>query len=231
MLLLIYIIYLIIITHVKRMLLLTSIILEILSNDSNKSWPANKTIMMSMTSKSIKDVLRNLLPSVYLRINHKWFNSQLSFDKKQKIIKERLYRMSTWCCKLTIELSDYMYEQLDIDINIDIDIKHKIKINILKYIDVNNIKELIISYKEKLGLYNDCIRNIDIILEYLSRDDIFSNYQSISIAAGIILLISKIYNLDINKKKISSSLDISKVSINKIYNKINYQDLKDIIIK
>jgi len=213
------------------MLLLTSIILEILSNDSNKSWPANKTIMISMTSKSIKDVLRNLLPSVYLRINHKWFNSQLSFDKKQKIIKERLYRMSTWCCKLTIELSDYMYEQLDIDI--DIDIKHKIKINILKYIDidVNYIKKIIINYQNELGLHNDSIRNIDIILEYLSYDDIFSNYQSVSIAAVIILLISKIYNLDINKKKISSTLDISKVSINKIYNKINNQDLKDIIIK
>jgi transcription initiation factor TFIIIB Brf1 subunit/transcription initiation factor TFIIB len=213
------------------MLLLTSIILEILSNDSNKSWPANKTIMMSMTSKSIKDVLCNLSPSVYLRINHKWFNSQLSFDKKQKIIKERLYRMSTWCCKLTIELSDYMYEQLSTGIDIAVKYNINININILKYIDVNNIKELIISYKEKLGLYNDCIRNIDIILEYLSHDDIFSNYQSVSIAAGIILLISKIYNLDINKKKISSTLDISKVSINKIYNKINNQDLKDIIIK
>ena len=65
----------------------------------------------------------------------------------------------------------------------------------------------------------------------LSHDDIVSNHQPISIAAGIILLISKIYNLDINKKKISSTLDISEVTINKIYNKINNQQIKDIIIK
>ena len=180
------------------MRLATTIILEILSNDSNTSWIANRIIMISMTSKSIKNVLYDLKPSAYVRINHKWFDSKISFDKKQKIIKERLCHMSTWCREITIELSDYMYER----IGIDIIGKHKININILKYIDVNKIKEIIISYKNKLELHNDYIRNIDIILKYLYSNNILSNYLSVSIAAGIILLISKIYNLDINKKNI-----------------------------
>ena len=209
------------------MRLATTIILEILSNDSNTSWIANRIIMISMTSKSIKNVLYDLKPSAYVRINHKWFDSKISFDKKQKIIKERLCHMSTWCRKITIELSDYMYKR----IGTDIIGKHKININILKYIDVNKIKEIIISYKNKLELHNDYIRNIDIILKYLYSNNILSNYLSVSIAAGIILLISKIYNLDINNKKISSTLDISEISIKKIYNKINNQQIKDIIIK
>jgi transcription initiation factor TFIIIB Brf1 subunit/transcription initiation factor TFIIB len=91
--------------------------------------------------------------------------------------------------------------------------------------------KFIISYKGKLGLHSDYIPISNIISEYLSHDDIVSNHQPISIAAGIILLISKIYNLDINKKKISTTLDISEVTINKIYNKINNQQIKDIIIK
>lgn len=68
------------------------------------------------------------------------------------------------------------------------------------------------------------------ICDYLSNDDIVYNHQPISIAAGIILLISTIYELDINRKKISSTLNISEVTINKIYNKINNQKIIDIAI-
>jgi len=96
--------------------------------------------------------------------------------------------------------------------------------------DVIDPGKFIFSYHGKLGLHRDYIPISITISEYLSHDDIVSNHQPVSIAAGIILLISKIYNLDINKKKISSTLNISEVTINKIYNKINNQQIKDIII-
>lgn len=101
---------------------------------------------------------------------------------------------------------------------------------LLKNNDVIDPGKFIISYYGKLGLHRDYIPISITISEYLSHDDIVSNHQPVSIAAGIILLISKIYNLDINKKKISSTLNISEVTINKIYNKINNQQVKDIII-
>lgn len=101
---------------------------------------------------------------------------------------------------------------------------------LLKNNDVIDPGKFISSYHGKLGLHRDYIPISITISEYLSHDDIVSNHQPVSIAAGIILLISKIYNLDINKKKISSTLNISEVTINKIYNKINNQQIKDIII-
>jgi transcription initiation factor TFIIIB Brf1 subunit/transcription initiation factor TFIIB len=101
---------------------------------------------------------------------------------------------------------------------------------LLKDNDVIDPGKFITSYHGKLGLHRDYIPISITISEYLSHDDIVSNHQPVSIAAGIILLISKIYNLDINKKKISSTLNISEVTINKIYNKINNQQIKDIII-
>lgn len=96
--------------------------------------------------------------------------------------------------------------------------------------DVVDPGKFISSYHGKLGLQRDYIPISIKVSEYLSNDDIVSNHQPVSIAAGIILLISKIYNLDINKKKISATLNISEVTINKIYNKINNQQVKEIII-
>jgi transcription initiation factor TFIIIB Brf1 subunit/transcription initiation factor TFIIB len=96
--------------------------------------------------------------------------------------------------------------------------------------DIIDPIKFISSYHGKLGLQRDYIPISIKVFEYLSHDDIVSNHQPVSIAAGITLLISKIYNLDINKKKISTTLKISEVTINKIYNKINNQQVKDIII-
>jgi transcription initiation factor TFIIIB Brf1 subunit/transcription initiation factor TFIIB len=101
---------------------------------------------------------------------------------------------------------------------------------LLKNNDVIDPGKFISSYHGKLGLQREYIPISIKVSEYLLNDDIVSNHQPVSIAAGIILLISKIYNLDINKKKISSTLNISEVTINKIYNKINNQKIKDIII-
>jgi transcription initiation factor TFIIIB Brf1 subunit/transcription initiation factor TFIIB len=96
--------------------------------------------------------------------------------------------------------------------------------------DVNDPGKFITSYHGKLGLQRDYIPISITVCEYLSKDNIASDHQPVSIAAGVILLISKIYNLDINKKKISTTLNISEVTINKIYNKINNQETKDMII-
>jgi transcription initiation factor TFIIIB Brf1 subunit/transcription initiation factor TFIIB len=101
---------------------------------------------------------------------------------------------------------------------------------LLKNNDIIDPSKFITSYHGKLGLHKEYIPISIKISEYLLDDDIVSNHQPVSIAAGIILLISKIYNLDINKKKISSTLNISEVTINKIYNKINTQKIKDLII-
>jgi transcription initiation factor TFIIIB Brf1 subunit/transcription initiation factor TFIIB len=101
---------------------------------------------------------------------------------------------------------------------------------LLKSNDVIDPGKFITSYHGKLGLQRDYIPISITVCEYLSNDDIASNHQPVSIAAGVILLISKIYNLYINKKKISTTLNISEVTINKIYNKINNQQTKDMII-
>lgn len=99
----------------------------------------------------------------------------------------------------------------------------------LKNINVINPAHFISSYHGKLRLERKYVDISIKICNHLSNDDIVCNHQPISIAAGIILLISTIYELDINRKKISSTLNISEVTINKIYNKINNQQIIDII--
>lgn len=95
--------------------------------------------------------------------------------------------------------------------------------------DVIDPGKFITSYHGKLGLHRDYIAISIKVCEYLSNDDIASNHQPVSIAAGVILLISILYELKITKKKISSTLNISEVTINKIYNKINNQETKNMI--
>lgn len=100
---------------------------------------------------------------------------------------------------------------------------------LLKNINIINPAHFISSYHGKLRLERKYVDISIKICNHLSNDDIVCNHQPISIAAGIILLISTIYELDINRKKISSTLNISEVTINKIYNKINNQQIIDII--
>lgn len=84
------------------------------------------------------------------------------------------------------------------------------------------------SYYQKIGLNQAYVPEAYKISKNIGKLDIASNHQPISIAAGIILLMSKIHELPITKKRISEIFNTSEVTVNKIYNKIN--EYRDVII-
>lgn len=75
-------------------------------------------------------------------------------------------------------------------------------------------------YSEKLGFDQKYIKIAKDISTNIHKLDIVSTHEPSSVAAGCLLLVSKIHSLDINKKKISQIFKISDVTISKTYRRI-----------
>lgn len=100
--------------------------------------------------------------------------------------------------------------------------------DIIKDIDSPEPYKFIKTYYAKLNIPIEYLQIAIKICKNINRLDEISNHHPVSLAAGCIFLISKLYNLDISKKEISTTLDISEVTINKIYSKLD--QLKNIIV-
>ena len=75
-------------------------------------------------------------------------------------------------------------------------------------------------YSEKLGFEKKYIKIAKDISTNIHKLDIVSTHEPSSVAAGCLLLVSKIHCLNINKKNISEIFKISDVTISKTYRRI-----------
>ena len=75
-------------------------------------------------------------------------------------------------------------------------------------------------FGKKLNINIDYINIAKNIATNIHKLDIASTHEPPSVAAGCIVLVSNIYNIDISKKEISDIFDISDVTISKTYRKI-----------
>jgi transcription initiation factor TFIIIB Brf1 subunit/transcription initiation factor TFIIB len=75
-------------------------------------------------------------------------------------------------------------------------------------------------FGKKLNINIDYINIAKDIAINIHKLDIASTHEPPSVAAGCIVLVSNIYNIDISKKEISDIFDISDVTISKTYRKI-----------
>lgn len=98
----------------------------------------------------------------------------------------------------------------------------------VKDIRCSDPSKFIKSYYNKLGLEKDYVTVALQISKNVAKLDLTSNHQPISIAAGIVLIISEVHGLNITKKHIAEVFKISEVTINKIYKKL--VQMKNIII-
>lgn len=94
------------------------------------------------------------------------------------------------------------------------------KNNLINTISTTTPNSHIERFCKKLRLKPDQIQQIKIIANNITRLYLASNHQPTSIAAGAILMYSNLYNVDIHKKVISDTFEISNVTIDKIYKKI-----------
>lgn len=113
----------------------------------------------------------------------------------------------------------------------DLEIKH-VNRGYRKFLDIVSIDifftefkssistDFIERYSEKLGFSKKYIKIAKDISTNIHKLDIVSTHEPSSVAAGCLLLVSKIHNLDINKKKISEIFKISDVTISKTYRRI-----------
>jgi len=99
--------------------------------------------------------------------------------------------------------------------------------DILTILEPSDVLQYVERYSKKLNLdtkYIEICKSLSINIKKL---DIASDHQPPSIAAGSIMLISEVYNLNINIKEISIKFKISEVTIKKTYKKI--REYKDIL--
>lgn len=75
-------------------------------------------------------------------------------------------------------------------------------------------------FGKKLNINKDYINIAKDIAINIHKLDIASTHEPPSVAAGCIVLVSNIYNIDISKKEISDIFEISDVTISKTYRKI-----------
>ena len=98
--------------------------------------------------------------------------------------------------------------------------------DILKILEPSDSVQYLERYCKKLNLdikYIDICKSLSINIKKL---DIASDHQPPSIAAGSIMIVSKVYNLNINIKETSIKFKISEVTIKKTYKKIHeYKDI------
>ena len=98
--------------------------------------------------------------------------------------------------------------------------------DIFSYLEPANHLNYIIRYGNILKIEQKYIDKCKEISNNIIKLDIASDHQPPSIAAGCIMLISDIYDLNINIKSISSEFKISEVTIKKTFKKLNnYKDL------
>merc|ERR1712146_358563 len=99
----------------------------------------------------------------------------------------------------------------------------------LEYIDINTLNiefnsskssDFIERFASKLNLDEQYIKIANDISSNIHKLDIASTHEPPSVAAGCILLVSVIYNLNITKKQISEVFKISDVTISKPYRRI-----------
>lgn len=94
------------------------------------------------------------------------------------------------------------------------------KNNLINTISTTTPNDHIERFCKKLKLKSDQIQQIKIMSNNITRLYLASNHQPSSIAAGAILMYSNLYGVDIQKKVISETFEISNVTIDKIYRKI-----------
>jgi len=75
-------------------------------------------------------------------------------------------------------------------------------------------------FGKKLNINIDYIKLAKDIAKNIHKLDIASTHEPPSVAAGCIVLVSNIYNIEISKKEISDIFEISDVTISKTYRKI-----------
>lgn len=117
----------------------------------------------------------------------------------------------------------------------------------LEYIDINTLNiefnsskssDFIERFASKLNLDDQYIKIANDISLNIHKLDIASTHEPPSVAAGCILLVSVIYNLNITKKQISEVFKISDVTISKTYrriypfhNIIMYNTITDLVLE
>ena len=117
----------------------------------------------------------------------------------------------------------------------------------LEYIDINTLNiefnsskssDFIERFASKLNLDDQYIKIANDISSNIHKLDIASTHEPPSVAAGCILLVSVIYNLNITKKQISEVFKISDVTISKTYrriypfhNIIMYNTITDLVLE
>jgi transcription initiation factor TFIIB len=119
----------------------------------------------------------------------------------------------------------------------DLEIKH-INKGYRKFLDYVNMDsfftefkssqstDFIERYSKKLNLADIYIKKAKDISINIHKLDIVSTHEPSSVAAGCILLVTKMHKLDLNKKKISDIFNISDVTISKTFRRINnYQQI------
>ena len=119
----------------------------------------------------------------------------------------------------------------------DLEIKH-INKGYRKFLDYVNMDsffnefkssqstDFIERYSKKLNLADIYIKKAKDISSNIHKLDIVSTHEPSSVAAGCILLVTKMHKLDLNKKKISEIFNISDVTISKTFRRINnYQQI------
>lgn len=75
-------------------------------------------------------------------------------------------------------------------------------------------------YAKKLNIHPDYIKIAKNVSDNIHKLDIASTHEPPSVAAGCIVLVANIHNIEISKKEISEIFDISDVTISKTYRKI-----------
>lgn len=90
----------------------------------------------------------------------------------------------------------------------------------------SNATDFIERYSNKLKLKKEYIDQAIKIVNNINRLDLISDHQPPSIAAGSLMMMSNVNNLDLSKKTISEIFGISEVTIAKTYNRIaKYQNI------
>jgi Ran GTPase-activating protein (RanGAP) involved in mRNA processing and transport len=78
------------------------------ADDLYRTWAADRTIMLRMTSKRVKEIFDKLHPHAVVIINSKWRDANYgitNFEKKL-IIYNSIEYMNTWCCISELQLSN-----------------------------------------------------------------------------------------------------------------------------
>lgn len=119
----------------------------------------------------------------------------------------------------------------------ELDVKHINKgyRKFLDYVNTNSFfnefksshaSDFISRYSKKLNIEDEYIEKAKDVSKNIHKLDIVSTHEPSSVAAGCILLITKMYKLDLNKKKIADIFNISDVTIAKTFKRINnYQQI------